>query len=71
MANTNTNHKKDPQKKHHLGTVGKKITGGLKLVPTSPLIWMWINTHKYSLLSIPRIPGDWAKLIELSVVRGN
>ena len=25
----NTNKKKDPQKKHHLGTVSKKITGGL------------------------------------------
>ena len=26
---------------------------------------------KYSLLSIPRISRDWAKYVELSVVRGN
>ena len=26
---------------------------------------------RYSLLSIPRISGDWAKFVELSVVRGN
>ena len=32
MAKTNTNNKKDPQKKHHLRTVSKKITGELKLV---------------------------------------
>ena len=31
MAMTNTN-KKNPQKKYRLGTVSKKITGGLKLV---------------------------------------
>ena len=28
----NINNKKDPQKKHCLGTVSKKITGGLKHV---------------------------------------
>ena len=36
VAKTNTYNKKDPQKKHHLGMVSKKIPGGLKL--TSPLI---------------------------------
>ena len=29
MAQTKTNNKSDPQKKHHLGMVSKKITGGL------------------------------------------
>ena len=29
------------------------------------------NITKYSLLSIPRISRDWAKYVELSVVRGN
>ena len=37
---------KDQQKKHHLGTVSKKITGGLKLVSWSPLILMWIKKHR-------------------------
>ena len=33
MAKANTNNKKDPQKKHRLGTAGKKLViGGLKLV---------------------------------------
>ena len=32
MAKTNTNNKKDPQKKHRLGMARKKITGGFKLV---------------------------------------
>ena len=32
MAKTNTNKKKDPRMKYRLGTVSKKITGGLKLV---------------------------------------
>ena len=32
MAKTNTNNKKDPQKKHHLGIISQTITGGLKLV---------------------------------------
>ena len=31
-ANTKHNNKKDPQKKHRLGTVSKKVSGGLKLV---------------------------------------
>ena len=45
----NTNNKKDPQKKHHLGTVSKKITGGLMLhgyIPTSPLILKWIRIQR-------------------------
>ena len=29
-----------------------------------------IHNSIYSLLSIPRIPGDWAKCVELSVVQG-
>ena len=32
MAKTDTNNKKDPQKKHRLGRVSKKITEELKLV---------------------------------------
>ena len=32
MTKTNRNNKRDPQKKHRLGTVSKKITGGLKHV---------------------------------------
>ena len=32
MAKTNTNNYKDPQKKHRLGTVSKKITGGFFVV---------------------------------------
>ena len=36
----NINYKKDPQKKHRLGTVSKKITGGLKLV-------LWYQPHPY------------------------
>ena len=34
MAKTSTNNKKYPQKKHHLGSISKKITEGLKLVST-------------------------------------
>ena len=29
------------------------------------------SIYNYSLLSIPRISRDWAKYVELSVVRGN
>ena len=29
LTKANTNNKKDPQKKHRLGTVSKKMTGGL------------------------------------------
>ena len=32
MVKKNLNNKKDPQKKHRLGTVSNKITGGLKHV---------------------------------------
>ena len=30
-----------------------------------------LNLLNYSLLSIPQISRDWAKYVELSVVRGN
>ena len=54
MVMTNTNNKKDPQKKHPLGTVNKKITGGLStsfMVPTSSLILMWIKIHRICLFT--------------------
>ena len=34
-------------------------------------IYVVIMIKTYSLLSIPRIPRDWAIYVELSVVRGN
>ena len=41
----------DPQKKHRLGTVSKNILlEGLNRfndAPTSPLVQMWIKTHRY------------------------
>ena len=41
MRNTKQNNKKDPQKKHRLGTVSKNIfTGGLKQV-------LWYQPHPY------------------------
>ena len=40
MAKTNMNISKYIQKKHGIGTVSKKITGGLKVVAWSPLILM-------------------------------
>ena len=47
---TEKKHIKDPQKKYHLGTVSKifylrALTGFT--APTSPLIQIWIMTHKY------------------------
>ena len=41
---------KDPQKKYRLGTVSKIFYWGALTgftAPTSPLIQMWIKTHKY------------------------
>ena len=37
MTKTNTNNKKDPQKKHQHWAVSKKITGGVKYVLTVPI----------------------------------
>ena len=51
IANTRQNKNiKDPQKKYRLGTVSKifywRASTGLT-APTSPLIQMWIQTHRY------------------------
>ena len=51
IANTRQNKNiKDPQKKYRLGTVSKifywRALTGLT-APTSPLIQMWIKTHRY------------------------
>ena len=51
IANTRQNKNiKDPQKKYRLGTVSKifywRAYTGLT-APTSPLIQMWIKTHRY------------------------
>ena len=51
IANTRQNKNiKDPQKKYRLGTVSKifywRALTGLT-APTSPLIEMWIKTHRY------------------------
>ena len=46
LAKTNKKHK-DPQKKRRLGTVSKEVQEGFNImVPTSPLILMWIQTHR-------------------------
>ena len=38
----------DPQKKYRLGTVSKNILlEGLNRAPTSPLVQMWIKSHRY------------------------
>ena len=44
MINTNMNYKKNPQKKHRLGTVNKNISTSF-MVQTSPLLLMWIKTN--------------------------
>ena len=40
QAQKHKKNKHDLQKKHHLGTVSRKITGGLKHV-------LWCQTHPY------------------------
>ena len=47
-AKTST-HKKDPQKKHHLGTVSTKITGGLKHVAQNPKTIYWSSSTRVSI----------------------
>ena len=57
MEKTNTN-KKDPQKKNRLGTVSKKITGGLKLVSryqTHPY-----KSHQNSLAGVEVPEQSWS-----------
>ena len=46
---TDTTNEKDPQKKHRLGTVRKKILEGYTYlsVPTSSLFLMWIKTNRF------------------------
>ena len=59
IANTRQNKNiKDPQKKYRLGTVSKifywRAYTGL-LAPTSPLIQMWIKTHRYLVCMTDRL----------------
>ena len=50
MTKQDRNNINDPQKKHHLGTVSRIILlEGLNRfngAPTSPLVQMWIKTHR-------------------------
>ena len=69
---TQRDNKKDPQKKQRLGTVSKKMTGGLKLVSRNhphPYFWSWFawkipNLSMYHLLvhTIRDIKPDKTKI---------
>ena len=56
-SHTNTNNRKDPQKKHRLGTVSKKENywraSTCLMVPTSPLFLIWIKTDRWFAWKIP------------------
>ena len=56
----NTNKKKDPQKKHHLGTVSKKITGGLYHIS-----WYWARKGEYKELANLKVKFKLTTLIHL------